>query len=55
MVNKDEDGRIDKGVLFVRIELREGNVNARGERDMTSGSFVRVRSRCVTFENRREG
>lgn len=55
MVKRDEDGRRDKGVLFVRTEVREGNVHARGERDETSGSSVRVRSRCVMFGNRREG
>lgn len=55
MVNRDEDGRMDKGVLFVRIEVSEGKIKASGERYETDGMSVRVRSRCVRLENSRGG
>lgn len=54
-MNRDEDGRMDKGVLFVRIEVSEGNVKARGERCKTDGMSVRVKSRCVRLGNSRGG
>ena len=51
IVKRDEDGRMDSGVLFVRIEVREGNAEDNGERCSSDGMRVRVRSRCVRFEN----
>lgn len=53
MVNRDEDGRTESGVLFVIIEVSEGKLKARGERYAADWMSVRVRSRCVTLENRR--
>lgn len=55
MVKRDEDGRLDRGVLFVRIEVSEGKLKARGERYSTDEMSVRVRSRCVILGNRRGG
>lgn len=52
-MKRDEDGRIDRGVLFVTIEVSEGKLKARGERHATDGMSVRVRSRCATLGNRR--
>lgn len=53
MVNRDEDGAIDKGVLFVTIAVSEGKVEANGERSATDGRRVRVRSRYVRLGNTR--
>ncbi len=53
MANRDEDGAIDKGVLFVTIAVSEGKVEANGERSATDGRRVRVRSRYVRLGNTR--
>lgn len=55
MVKRNEDGKFDRGVLFVRIEEREGHDTANGERSSSDGISVRVRSRCVRLGNRRRG
>lgn len=52
-MKRDEDGRTDRGVLFVIIEVSEGKLKARGEIYATDGMSVRVRSRCATLGNRR--
>lgn len=53
IVNRDEDGRMDRGVLFVTIDLSEGKLKVRAERHATDEMSVRVRSRCATLGNRR--
>ena len=52
-MKRDEDGRTDRGVLFVIIEVSEGKLKARGEIHATDGMSVRVRSRCATLGNSR--
>lgn len=53
MVKRDDEGRTERGVLFVIIEVTEGKLKARGEIYSTDGIRVRVRSRCATLGNRR--
>lgn len=53
-MKRDEDGRPERGVLFVIIEVSEGKLKARGERHSTEGMSVSVRSRCEILGNRRE-
>lgn len=52
-MKRDEDGRMERGVLFVIIEVSEGKLKARGERLATDETSVRVKSRCATLGNRR--
>ena len=52
-MKRDEDGRMERGVLFVIIDVSEGKLKASGERHATVGMSVSVRSRCATLGNRR--